>query len=79
MSGPCKWCPTTIFWKQTETGFVPYEDEARTKIHDCPNKPGAQEPATNGPAKPVKVAPLTDGEILFVRKWKHFVEELQPK
>jgi hypothetical protein len=84
MSGTCKWCQATIFWKKTETGFIPYEDEAKTKTHDCPNRPSKPQETPKSepqkePPKSVKVTPLTDSEVLFVRKWKHFVEELQPK
>lgn len=80
MSSKCKWCPVTIFWSKTETGFIPYEDEARTKVHDCPNKPGIQQqPAASEPQKALKVPPLTDREVLFLRKMVYFFEELQIK
>jgi len=76
MSKPCKYCGFEIFWSQEDDRWVPYEDEARTRIHDCPQKPRAaaqteSKPTAAPPAKKVPVQPLSDKEIIFVRKFIH--------
>jgi hypothetical protein len=76
MSKPCKYCQLAIFWSQEDDRWVPYEDEARTKIHDCPKKSTAVPEV--GKPKPVKVTPSTDEEILFLRQFRHWCKDLAP-
>jgi hypothetical protein len=83
----CKWCHQDIFWTQRDQQWIPYDDEARTIPHDCPNKPTGSSrppsaptaPATSDTAKKIKADPLTDEEIIFVRKFHHFCKELATK
>lgn len=72
MSKACKWCGIELFWLEEPKGtWTPYEDEARTEIHDCPKKPAGVPRPPAEPPKKVKVEPLTDKEIIFVRKFIH--------
>lgn len=94
MSKPCKWCGVPIFWKEGDADdrWIPYEDEARNIVHDCPKKPigvprptGEQMTPPTGqgqsvaPKKPIEpkpgVPPLSDEEILWLRCFRHAINE----
>jgi hypothetical protein len=93
MPKPCNWCKLPLFWYREDDGTrTPYEDEALTIRHDCPKKPGTgpppamkpprtqpiEAPQEKPPPKTQKVAALTDEEILFLRKFRHWCKELAP-
>lgn len=80
----CHWCPKIIYYKQLQGGgFSACEDKELTIVHVCPNRPrqgeNPQQPQTAPTTKQVKIPPLTDREVLFLRKFVYFCEEFQSK
>jgi hypothetical protein len=58
----CKYgCGKEIYWNQDGPPWIPHEDEALTKVHDCPNNPNKQQPKQTAPATP-KVSPRKEPE-----------------
>ena len=85
----CKYgCGKEIYWNQDGPPWIPHEDEALTKVHDCPKRPPQQAETKSAPppAKPKptplddsparkpleKVPPLNDEELNFFHKFYHF-------
>ena len=53
----CKYgCGKEIFWNEDGPPWIPHEDEALTKIHDCPKNPNKQQPK-EPPKTPVAPKP----------------------
>jgi len=82
-------CGKELYWVQSADGkWHPFEDKDCKIPHDCPKKPigvprptgteTAPPPSTQPAKAKVKVEPLSDEEILFVRKFRHWCKELAP-